>query len=161
MAITMELLVGTRREGDQWSGFCPSLEVASVGDTKQAAHEATREACHLWIESCKERGTLRAALAECGFVKANPVFQWDVVTIDDETYWRYPSYIRPELLEGEIRRKAPLDHRAMATLMTSVNVTARWRTDAAEYDYPRLQPQPSRRASSERRPAARRPLRLA
>ena len=94
MPISCSLLYGTRREGEQWLGFCPSVDVPTVADTKEEAKAAVREAVRLWVVSCAERGQLRAALAECGFVKVdrNPISH-DVFEVDGETYWRWPDYL--------------------------------------------------------------------
>lgn len=45
----------------------PALDLASHGRTKAEAQRAIEEAVLLWFKSCFERGTLEAALKECGF----------------------------------------------------------------------------------------------
>ena len=87
-------MFGTGADGDQWIGSCPSLEVATVGDSREKALEALDEAVNLWIESCVRRGTLREALAELGFVAVQRApFTNDVFRIDEECYWRFPEYL--------------------------------------------------------------------
>ena len=46
---------------------CPALDVFSQGETEAAAVENLAEALQLFVESCRERGTLDAVLKECGF----------------------------------------------------------------------------------------------
>ena len=46
---------------------CPSLDVFSQGGTREKAIENLVEALQLFLESCRERGTLDAVLADCGF----------------------------------------------------------------------------------------------
>ena len=55
------------QERDHWIGECPAVQVVTQGATEAAAAEALREAVALWFESCIARGTLDAALTECGF----------------------------------------------------------------------------------------------
>ncbi len=94
MKIRRSLVFGTGPDGDQWIGSCPSLEVATVGDSREKAVEALDEAVNLWIESCVRRGTLREALGELGFVAVQRLpFTNDVFRIDDECYWRFPDYL--------------------------------------------------------------------
>jgi predicted RNase H-like HicB family nuclease len=50
--------------------FCPALDIASQGDTKQKAKSNLIEALSLFLISCYERGTLDAVLKDCGFKPA-------------------------------------------------------------------------------------------
>ena len=95
MRILCSLVFGTGPDGDQWVGSCPSLDVATVGNTREKALvEALDEAVNLWIESCVRRGTLREALRELGFVSVQgPPFTNDFCQVDDEFYWRFPDYL--------------------------------------------------------------------
>lgn len=60
------------QESPWWIAHCPALDVASQGRTPEEARMNLREAIDLFIESCKERGTLFDALRELGF--APPAF---------------------------------------------------------------------------------------
>lgn len=94
MRIVRSLLFGTGPDGDQWIGSCPSLDVATVGDTREEALEALDEAVNLWVESCVRRGTIREALTELGFVSVQgPPFTNDFCQVDGEFYWRFPDYL--------------------------------------------------------------------
>jgi len=59
------------REDDWWISHCPPLDVASQGRTEKEAKANLREAVHLFVESCSERGTLFDALNELGFAPGN------------------------------------------------------------------------------------------
>lgn len=52
-------------EGEWWVANSPGLEVASQGHTADEALANIHEALELFIESCLERGTFEAVLAEC------------------------------------------------------------------------------------------------
>ena len=65
--VSVNLQVALRLDGDAWVGYCPSLDMASQGDTEEEALNAVKEAVELWFESCLERGVLAQALEESGF----------------------------------------------------------------------------------------------
>jgi len=67
--VAINVRVGTRRDGDSWVGWCPSLQVASAGTTKALAVAAVKEAVGAWLDSCGGRGVLREALEDAGFVR--------------------------------------------------------------------------------------------
>ncbi|MXZ47343.1 MAG: type II toxin-antitoxin system HicB family antitoxin [Chloroflexi bacterium] len=50
------------REDDAYVSFWPTLEVYSQGDTPAEARENLSEAARLFVESCRELGTLEAVL---------------------------------------------------------------------------------------------------
>ena len=50
-------------------GFCRELDVSSFGDTVEDASRALQEAVELFLEGCKELGTLDDVLSESGFDK--------------------------------------------------------------------------------------------
>ena len=54
-----------------WTASCPILDVWTQGKSKEEARNNLFEALQLWLESCYERGTLEAALKECGFSPAD------------------------------------------------------------------------------------------
>ena len=56
-----------RADEGGWISHCPALQLYSQGNTLAEAKKNIREAINLWMTDCLERGTLREALAECGF----------------------------------------------------------------------------------------------
>ena len=50
-------------------GFCRKLDVSSFGDTVEDAGRSLQEAVELFLEGCKELGTLDDILSESGFGK--------------------------------------------------------------------------------------------
>ena len=104
LTIQCSLVFGTRAEGDQWIGWCPSLRISSVGDTRAEAYAAVNEAATLWINSCVARGTLEDALRELEFVRCASPMTHDVFRVEGETYWRFPDYLPSEDLARLVRR---------------------------------------------------------
>lgn len=96
MEISSSLIIGTAADGDQWIGSCPSLQVASVGSTREEAQAAVREAVTFWFRSCVVRGTLREALGELGFRLGPTPLTHDVISFKGDTYWRMPDYLSRE-----------------------------------------------------------------
>ena len=56
----------------RWVAICPSIGVASQGDSVADAKRSLREAVELWFESCVERGVLDRALRESNFLPLTP-----------------------------------------------------------------------------------------
>ena len=54
----------------EWVAVCPPLDVASQGESQEAALAALTEAVEAWFESCLERNVLDQALIECGFQRS-------------------------------------------------------------------------------------------
>ena len=86
MAYRINLEASVFQDRDHWIGECPAVQVVTQGDTEDAAAEALREAVALWFESCIARGTLDAALTECGFRKraGNKPSSGNYVTVSAE-----------------------------------------------------------------------------
>ena len=55
------------REGDQYVGLAPELDVSSFGSTLEEARSALQEAVEAFLQECQEMGTLEAVLEEAGF----------------------------------------------------------------------------------------------
>lgn len=55
------------KEGDQYIGLCPELNVSSFDDTAEGAKRSITEAVELFLEECEEAGTLEEVLEESGF----------------------------------------------------------------------------------------------
>jgi len=64
--------VKTSKRRNWYLASCPILDVSSQGETEDKAKENLVEALTLFLISCFERGTLDAALKECGFVPSSP-----------------------------------------------------------------------------------------
>jgi predicted RNase H-like HicB family nuclease len=58
------------KDGSAWLAWCLPLDVMTQASTKRAALKSLKEAVHLWIESCLDRGVLDEALREAGFRRA-------------------------------------------------------------------------------------------
>jgi len=67
MSVPIEYRVEVFEEGDQYVGLCPELNVSSFGDSADEAEASLREAVRLFIEVCKDMGTLQEVLEESGF----------------------------------------------------------------------------------------------
>jgi predicted RNase H-like HicB family nuclease len=65
--IKVRFPVALHAEGDDIIAYIPLLNIASTGATKDEALANVVEALKVWVVSCYERGTLEAALKECGF----------------------------------------------------------------------------------------------
>ncbi len=61
-----------KKEDDYYIACCSILNVLSQGTSKKEAQENLIEAISLFFISCYERGTLDAALKECGFEAEKP-----------------------------------------------------------------------------------------
>lgn len=67
MSMPIEYRVEVFKEGDQYVGLCPELNVSSFGDSEDEAEASLREAVGLFVEQCREMGTLSEVLEEAGF----------------------------------------------------------------------------------------------
>ena len=56
-------------DGGCFVGFCRELDVSSFGDTQEDASSSLQEAVEVFLEGCKELGTLDDVLSESGFDK--------------------------------------------------------------------------------------------
>ena len=67
--ILLKVDVQCRIQKDEvgYIAHCPSLDVFSQSGTEEKAIANLAEALQLFLESCRERGTLDAVLADCGF----------------------------------------------------------------------------------------------
>ncbi len=106
--VAINVRVGTRRDGDSWVGWCPSLQVASSGATRALANAAVKEAVGAWLDNCGRRDVLREALEDVGFVQRSLVGEtahllarplefdgrsYDVVQVDRDRYVREIDYM--------------------------------------------------------------------
>ena len=70
--ITLSLPVDITKKKKWFVASCRALDVASQGDTKEAARAHLEEALVVFLESCLERGVLEEVLRECGFAPGLP-----------------------------------------------------------------------------------------
>ncbi len=59
------------KEGDLYVALSPELNVSSFGETIEDAKKSIREAIEIFVEECRELGTLEDVLEESGFSKNN------------------------------------------------------------------------------------------
>ena len=57
------------KEDDLYVALSPELNVSSFGETIAEAKESIKEAIELFLEECREMGTLIEVLEESGFLK--------------------------------------------------------------------------------------------
>ena len=55
-------------EDGQFVGLCRDLNVSSFGDSEDEARRSTREALQLFLEECRNMGTLEDVLREAGYI---------------------------------------------------------------------------------------------
>lgn len=60
--------VVVRKEGDQYSSWCPELDVASSGETVETACENLNEAINCFLDTYSDLGELKQLLEERGIV---------------------------------------------------------------------------------------------
>lgn len=68
----VRLPVQFHKEGRAVIAYTPALDLSSQGASHEAAARSLVQAIRLWFDSCYERGTLEAALKECGFRPVRP-----------------------------------------------------------------------------------------
>lgn len=59
------------KEGDVYVAISPELNVSSFGETVEDARKSIKEAIEIFVEECREMGTLEDVLEESGFSKIN------------------------------------------------------------------------------------------
>jgi predicted RNase H-like HicB family nuclease len=69
--MTIETTTRIWREGQQFIAHALPLDVASSGDTPDAARKALQEAVELFIATARGHGTLDEVLEECGYTLEN------------------------------------------------------------------------------------------
>jgi predicted RNase H-like HicB family nuclease len=57
-------------EDGQVVAVCPELNVSSFGDTSAKALDSLKEAVELFLEECRNMGTLETVLEEAGYRRA-------------------------------------------------------------------------------------------
>lgn len=85
----MPVEVRFKPSGGHWLGLCPSLGLATQGETFERAQENLREMIWLFMESCLRRGVLEQVLRRAGFTKTKV----GAVMKAAETYHMVPPVI--------------------------------------------------------------------
>ena len=65
--MTIETTTRIWREGGKYIAHALPIDVASAGDTPEAARAALREAVELFVTTARDHGTLDDVLEECGY----------------------------------------------------------------------------------------------
>jgi len=68
ITFTLYLPFFVKKEEKYFISCCSPLDIWSQGETNQKAEENLKEAVHLFLTDCFERGTLEKVLKDCGFV---------------------------------------------------------------------------------------------
>lgn len=94
VTFSARLEVGAKLDGDKYVACCPTLDVYSQGETRQAAMASLKEAIDGWFESCIQRGILDQALREVGFVrgKLSELSPPDAKNVVQQTVQPPPAY---------------------------------------------------------------------
>jgi predicted RNase H-like HicB family nuclease len=69
--MTIETTTRLWREGKQYIAHALPLDVASAGDSPDAARKALQEAVELFVSTAREQGTLEEVLEECGYTSVD------------------------------------------------------------------------------------------
>ncbi len=64
--VILKLSILVRKEGRQYSSWCPELDVASCGDTIEEASENLQDAIDIYLTTLAEEGELQKVLEERG-----------------------------------------------------------------------------------------------
>ena len=59
------------KEGGLYVALSPELNVSSFGETVEDARKSIKEAIEIFVEECREMGTIEEVLEESGFLKIN------------------------------------------------------------------------------------------
>ena len=85
--MSVDYTVSIWKEGEQFVAHAMPLDVASSGDSPEAARAAVDDAVHAFIDSCSNAGTLEQVLEEAGYTR------------DADGKWRSPSWVSLERRE--------------------------------------------------------------
>jgi len=65
---TIKFPITVTKKEKWYVAICPILDVASQGNTEEAAVANLTDAVYVFLESCTERGTLEQVFKECGLM---------------------------------------------------------------------------------------------
>lgn len=72
--INLSVRIELFEEGDVYVALSPELNVSSFGETMEDAKTSLREAIELFVEECREMGTLEDVLEESGFYRIHDLW---------------------------------------------------------------------------------------
>lgn len=65
--VVMQVSLLVFKQGDYYVAYCPSLELSSYGISVEDAKEGFDDAMNIYLEHCKENGTLETDLIKHGW----------------------------------------------------------------------------------------------
>lgn len=106
VSVSIQLAGILRKEDGIWIAGFPALDLYSQGQSQKAAKENAKQALHLWIESCLDRGTLRDALRALGWSRVSQNSPQPQEEPSDKSRWNasfsVPAYQAAEFLNAEL-----------------------------------------------------------
>ena len=79
------------KEGDVYVAYCPSLNLATQGDSMEEADKAFDEALQIFLEEVMESHTLDKVLQECGWKKVASRWMPPVVVSQTSKKFAFPA----------------------------------------------------------------------
>ena len=73
--MNLSIRVEIFKEDDVYVALSPELNVSSFGETIAEAKESIKEAIEVFLEECREMGTLDDVLEESGFLRVKNTWQ--------------------------------------------------------------------------------------
>lgn len=73
--MNLSIRVEIFEEDGLYAALAPELNISSFGETIAEAGESIKEAIELFLEECREMGTLDEVLEESGFLKMEDAWQ--------------------------------------------------------------------------------------
>ncbi|MCP5054832.1 MAG: type II toxin-antitoxin system HicB family antitoxin [bacterium] len=73
--MNLSIRVEIFKEDDLYVALSPELNVSSFGETIAEAKESIKEAIEIFIEGCREMGTLDEVLEESGFLRVEDTWE--------------------------------------------------------------------------------------
>ena len=83
-AVSAEVTVMLYQQGDYIMAYCPALDLSSYAKTEKEAISSFREALDIFLEYCREQGTLEQNLVACGWKLRRGYLQPDEVNVPIE-----------------------------------------------------------------------------
>ena len=80
-SVSAEVTVMLYQQGDYIMAYCPALDLSSYAKTEEGAIKAFREALEIFLDYCKEHGTLEQNLVACGWKLRRGYLQPDEVSV--------------------------------------------------------------------------------
>ena len=66
-SVSADITVMLYQQGDYIMAYCPALDLSSYGKTEKEAIKSFDEALDIFLEYCRENGTLEQNLVACGW----------------------------------------------------------------------------------------------